>query len=118
MADIAVQTHATIPLIDLISARTTQAPLTLPVNGGAYMRMRHVEAIPSSGSGYSMWRLRALDSLIERLSRAQADQMRSKSPAERQAELLEEAARQIAEDNRRAKPTLGLSEGLLVDIFT
>lgn len=117
MTEFSVPTHASVPVADVISARVSQSTLTLPVNGAVYTRMRHIEGIPAPGGGYSLWRLQALDSLLERLSRAQADQIVNTSFEERYADLMEEAARLIAEDNRRAQPLLGLSQGLLVDML-
>ena len=117
MMEFSVPTHSTVPVADVISARISQSTLTLPVNGAVYTRMRHIEGIPTPGGGYSLWRLQALDSLLERLSRAQADQIVHTSFEERYADLIEEAARRIAEDNRSEQPVLGLTEGMLVDML-
>ncbi|MCA1754451.1 MAG: hypothetical protein LC641_07130 [Spirochaeta sp.] len=73
MLDSTVQpTRSTVPVQDLLRARFADGRISLPVSGSAvYARFRHVQGVPTDGEtmGFSMSRLRILDTLIDRLAR-------------------------------------------------
>jgi len=64
------RTTGTIPLSDLMKVRYASGRLSLPSSQSYFVRFEHVSGIPSGnrGEGYSIVKLRILDTLIDRLS--------------------------------------------------
>lgn len=64
------RTPGTIPLTDLMKVRYASGRLSLPSSQSFFVRFKHVSGIPSGerGEGYSIAKLRILDTLIDRLS--------------------------------------------------
>mgnify|MGYP006293631975 CR=1 FL=1 len=59
-----------VTLSSILRARYSNGPVSLPTRGGVYARLKHIQGVPSRGEGgFTISRLRALDNLIERLSR-------------------------------------------------
>jgi len=89
-----------ISVTDLVRARVSSGPVTIPVNGGVYARLPNVTAVPSGeGAGsVSYARMRVLDSMIGRMRAEQEASAKSseQSELERRQLLLEEVARTIA----------------------
>ncbi len=75
MLDSGIQpTRSTVPVQELLRARYADGRISLPVSGSAvYARFRHVQGVPTDGEtmGFSLSRLRVLDTLIDRLVRMQ-----------------------------------------------
>ena len=62
--------NRSIALSSLLRARHSPGKVNMPLQGGAnYMRLRHVQGIPSmqEGRGYSPARLRMIDAMVDRL---------------------------------------------------
>ncbi|MFP4374489.1 MAG: hypothetical protein ACLFPO_09160 [Spirochaetaceae bacterium] len=62
----------TVPVTSLVKARYGLGKLSLPVNSPlGYARLKHIQGVPPSadGGGFSIQKLQALDSLIDRLAR-------------------------------------------------
>lgn len=102
-------------------ARISDNPIAMPVQGGIYARLSHITAVPSriGGGGYSLVRLRAIDSLISRMAQMQssAPQLSEHDPLERQQQLIDETTRRVVEDIDRSEAQAQLNAGLLVDVF-
>ncbi len=113
--------NATIPLSELVRARISENPIAMPVRGGIYARLSHITAVPahSGGGGYSLVRLRAIDSLIARMAQMQsgAPQPNEADPLEWQQRLIEETARSVVEEIDRSEAQAQLNAGLLVDVL-
>jgi hypothetical protein len=93
----------------------------MPVRGGVYARLNHISGIPagSPNAGYSLSRLRAIDSMITRIARMQ-EQLTPDVPAdpvEQKEAILEEAARQISESIEGNAGGYSAEEGFLVNMF-
>jgi hypothetical protein len=60
----------TVPISDILRVRSAAGRVSLPLNRPLFVRFEHVSGIPSqvSGEGYSVFKLRILDTLIDRLS--------------------------------------------------
>ncbi len=111
MVDVISRPQAiSISVTDLVRARVSSSPVTIPVNGSVYARFQNIAAVPSGSEGsISYMRIRALDSLIGRL-RAQQTRIgasRDLSEVERREELLAQASRELAAD-RDPRPGLFL----------
>ncbi|TVR93831.1 MAG: hypothetical protein EA428_01325 [Spirochaetaceae bacterium] len=68
--------RSTVPVQELLRARYADGRISLPVSGSAvYARFRHVQGVPTDGEtmGFSLSRLRVLDTLIDRLVRMQGN---------------------------------------------
>ncbi len=119
---IPIRTNATIPITDLVRARLTEGRVALPVEGTAYARLDHINAVPSlpGGSGYSITRLQAIDSLLTRIANSRMEELTpdvAEDPVEYQEAVLEEAARLIARDIETGGYRYGVpSEGFLLDM--
>jgi hypothetical protein len=65
-----IQRHNTIHASTVIRAQSAGGRVSLPVrNAAGFTWFRHLEGFPGGGDGYSLARLRSLDSMIERLVR-------------------------------------------------
>lgn len=64
-----------VTLSSILRARYGNGPVSLPTRGGLYARLKHIQGVPSRGEGgFTISRLRALDNLIERLTRLKKGQ--------------------------------------------
>lgn len=60
----------TVNLSSILRAQYSGAKLALPIDGGLYARLKHVQGIPSGGSGgFSFTKLQMIDLMVERLVR-------------------------------------------------
>jgi hypothetical protein len=61
--------NRTIHLSNIIRAQYATGRIAMPVSGGMYARLKHVQGIPAQtpGGGYSISKLRMIDVLVERL---------------------------------------------------
>lgn len=113
--------NATIPLSELMRARISDNPIAMPVQGGIYARLSHITAVPANtgSGGYSLVRLRAIDSLIARMAQMQANapELGEYDLLERQQQLIDETARRVVDDIDRSEAQAQLNAGLLVDVF-
>lgn len=112
--------NLTVPVSELVRARVSENPVALPVRGGIYARLNHISAVParSSDAGYSLSRLRAIDSLISRIARMNQNPTPDVSvdPVEQQEQLLDEVARLLSEGAERAVAGAVPTDGLLIDL--
>ncbi|TVR05260.1 MAG: hypothetical protein EA403_03250 [Spirochaetaceae bacterium] len=79
-----------IALSNLLRARTSPGRVSVPLQGSVnYMRLKHVQGVPASegNSGFSLSRLRMLDTMIDRLEKG-ARATPEASSTERAAEAL------------------------------
>ena len=79
-----------IALSKLLLARNSPGRVSVPLQGSVnYMRLKHVQGVPAPEgySGFSLPRLRMLDTMIERLERS-AQNPRETTATERTAESL------------------------------
>lgn len=116
-----------VTLSSILRARYGNGPVSLPVRGGMYARLKHVQGVPSRGEGgLTMSRLRALDNLIERLTRLKKGEAPEvgKSAAEeqtdRQIEKLSKELRQELASLEQSGFSAGwknLSLGSLVNLL-
>ncbi len=118
---ISIRTNGTIPITDLVRARLSEGRVALPVEGTVYARLDHINAVPSppGTGGYSISRLKAIDSLLTRIANMQQDLTpdTGKDPLEHQQSIMEEAARRIVEDIQSGSFRYGIpAEGLLLDM--
>ncbi|MFP3959579.1 MAG: hypothetical protein ACLFM6_06480 [Spirochaetaceae bacterium] len=111
----------TIPVTSLVKARFGPGKLTLPVSGPlGYARFEHVQGIPSTvdGGGFSIQKLKVLDSLIERLSRMKQNARFTSeddgASAEQIDALIQQYSRQLhhAVDQLSASGYVGEAESL------
>jgi hypothetical protein len=60
----------TVPISDILRIRSAAGRVSLPLNQPIFVRFEHVSGVPSAvnGEGYSVFKLRILDTLIDRLS--------------------------------------------------
>lgn len=83
--------NRSIALSSLIRARYSSGRVNMPLQGSVnYMRLKHVQGVPSpggEGQGFTLSRLRMLDTMIERLESA-ANRSEGQNPVERAAEAL------------------------------
>ncbi|MFW5694158.1 MAG: hypothetical protein ACOCYB_03245 [Alkalispirochaeta sp.] len=117
----AISQNLTVPLSDLVRARVSESRVAMPVRGAVYARLNHISGIParSPNSGYSLSRLRAIDTMITRIARMQ-EQLTpdvSADPVEQQEALIEEAARQIVDSMEQSPAGSAAEEGFLVNMF-
>ena len=97
-----------VSVTDLVRARVSSNPVTIPVNGTVFARLRNVTALPSGteSGGISYMKIRALDSMIGRLRQERPEAHKTETDAlERRLRLIEETARLIAEES---EPESGL----------
>lgn len=90
-----------VSLSSILRARYGSGPVSLPMRGGmVYARFKHVQGVPSRGEGgFTISRLRALDNLIERLSRLKGNQgENSPTSAERVDRRIDELSRQLKQE--------------------
>lgn len=61
--------NRTVHLSSIIRAQYANGRIALPQNGGMYSRFKHVQGVPTggSGAGYSINKLQMIDLLVERL---------------------------------------------------
>jgi hypothetical protein len=107
----AISRNLTVPLTDLVRANVSGSRVAHPVQGGVYARLNHISAVPagSSNAGYSLSRLRAIDSMIARIARAREAMLPdvASDPVEQQEAVLEEVARLVTE-SLEAGPRSGM----------
>ncbi|MEX2443837.1 MAG: hypothetical protein WD492_09545 [Alkalispirochaeta sp.] len=116
-----ISQNLTVPLSDLVRARVSESRVAMPVRGAVYARLDHISGVPSRSpnAGYSLSRLRAIDSMITRIARMQ-EQLTpdvAADPVEQQEAVLEEAARQIAESIERQPAGYSAEDGFFVNMF-
>ena len=72
MLDSAISSQSnTLPVTSLVRARYGLGKLSLPVSGSmGYARFKHIQGVPpiAGDSGFSIQKLQAIDSLIDRLA--------------------------------------------------
>jgi hypothetical protein len=61
-----VLTSGTVPLTDVITVRAASGRVFLPSN--QFVRFEHISGMPSGQGGYSITKLRILDSLLDRIA--------------------------------------------------
>lgn len=122
----------TVPVSNIVRAQVSEGAIVLPVNtsGLVYSNFKNVKGIPApNGTGYTINRLRALDSLIERLRGLGVDEAKL-SPALNagkggNTENLETIVRSLQQElsetlNKRAvqfRGSAGLDAGLAVNFL-
>jgi hypothetical protein len=106
-ASTGISRNLTVPLTDLVRANVSGSRVALPVQGSVYARLNHISAVParSSDAGYSLSRLRAIDSMIARIARAREAMVPdvAADPVEQKEAILEEVAR-LVEESLEAGP--------------
>lgn len=78
---VAAPASQTVSMNNLIRAQYGSGKLSLPLEGGlSYIGFEHVQGVRSFGQteGFSIYRLKLLDSMIERLQAGMADKLASK----------------------------------------
>lgn len=117
----AISQNLTVPLSDLVRARISESRVAMPVRGGMYARLNHISGVPagSPNAGYSLSRLRAIDTMITRIARMQEHVTPdvAADPVEQKEAILEEAARQIAESIGTQPAGYSAEEGFLINMF-
>ena len=125
--------NRTVHLSNIIRAQYSTGRIALPLSGGAYARLKHVQGIPAqtAGGGYSISKLRMIDILVERLVQLKGKSAAHLSGSEGSLEgaasgdpdaLLAQYADQVARSFRAANAispslTSGLAEpGLLFSL--
>ena len=87
-----------VTLSSILRARYGSGPVSLPMRTGMYARFKHVQGVPSRGNGgFTVSRLRALDNLIDRLTRLKGEapaRNASSREVEKQVEELSKELRQ------------------------
>lgn len=118
MADLAIPSHGTIPLTEIVRARVAGHRVAMPVDGSGVVQLRNITAMPTGGGGHTVSRLQSIDNLIERLRLAhgQDESFDSMSPVEQQEVIIEEAARAIVEANLARDDSVYAYQGLLIDV--
>ncbi len=68
-----VRIPSPVPISDLLKVRYASGRLTLPLSQPYFVRFEHVSGVPGAadGGGYSVFKLRILDTLIDRLTTLQ-----------------------------------------------
>ena len=116
-----ISQNLTVPLSDVVRARVSESRVAMPVRGALYARLNHISGIPanSSNGGYSLSRLRAIDTMITRIARMQERLTPdvSQDPVEHQETLIEEAARRIAESMENSTAGYAAEDGFLVNMI-
>lgn len=102
---------------DLVRAQVSDRPVVLPVNGALVARLRHITAVPSlSGQpGFSLSRLRTIDSVIERMAAAQRGVSQVDDPLEHTEQMIQMQAEAVERALERQPAGVDLN-GLLFDI--
>jgi hypothetical protein len=105
---------------EVVRANVSDGRVALPVRGGIYARLNHIAAVPagSTDQGYSLARLRAIDSMITRIARLRETAPAAQTPnsLEARQELIDQVARRIDEALQEQRSTLDPLEGLVIDL--
>ena len=116
----------TIHLSNLIRAQYSPGRIALPTSGAMYTRLKHVQGVPTHtpDGGYSVSKLRMIDTLVDRLIQLKGQSMESPSPqsdAEAEA-MLSRYAQELSTTLNNATPLsqsfrVGLVQpGMLLDL--
>lgn len=72
---VAAPASQTLSIANMIRAQYASDKVSLPLSGGiSYVGFEHVQGVPSEGAdGFSVYRLKLLDLMIDRLSSGHAD---------------------------------------------
>ncbi|TVR58702.1 MAG: hypothetical protein EA426_09485 [Spirochaetaceae bacterium] len=94
--------------LHLLRAQVSEQRISLPVRGPlSFVRMKHVTGVPAGedGRAYSVFRLRVLDTLIDRLSTARGERLQTPELDESTDldALIERYSRQLYEAVRAAE---------------
>jgi len=116
--------NRTVQLSSIIRAQYSPGRIALPVNGGMYTRLKHVEGVPArgAGEGFPVSKLKMIDFLVDRLTRLRNEPVETVRPAnEAQAQqLINDYARELSTALRSAgtQPyTAGIAEsGVILDL--
>lgn len=95
----------TVPLTQVIRARYSNSPISVPADRQAllYARFKHVRGLPThAGEGLPLSKIKALDNLIERLGKAEGKNLGGTSPRPRGSEI----DRMIMDYSRRIHDTI------------
>ncbi|MFP4329234.1 MAG: hypothetical protein ACOC28_00995 [Alkalispirochaetaceae bacterium] len=90
-----------VSLSSILRARYGSGPVSLPMRGGmVYARFKHVQGVPSRGEGgFTISRLRALDNLIDRLSRLKGARVENSNlESEAVDRRIDELSRQLNQE--------------------
>ena len=91
-----------VTLSSILKARYGSGPLSLPMRGTVYARFKHVQGLPGSGDGgFTINRLRALDNLIDRLTR-----LRGESPERESGIASQQVDQQIEQLSKQLRQEL------------
>jgi hypothetical protein len=72
-----------VQLTSILRAQYASGKISLPVDGGLYARLKHVQGVPSQSSGgYSLSKLQMIDIMIERLVRLRGEDVPVTAPAD------------------------------------
>ena len=80
--------NRTVHLSNIIRAQYAPGRIALPVSGGVYARLKHVQGVPaqSAEGGYSISKLRMIDILVDRLVQLKGKAAASLSASATQAD--------------------------------
>lgn len=88
-----------VTLSSILRARYGSGPVSLPMRTGMYARFKHVQGVPSRGSGgFTVSRLRALDNLIDRLTRLKGEAPSRDAMSQEVDKQVEELSKQLREE--------------------
>ncbi|MFP4301530.1 MAG: hypothetical protein ACLFPW_09910 [Spirochaetaceae bacterium] len=90
-----------VTLSSILRARYGNGPVSLPTRGGVYARLKHIQGIPSRGDGgFTVSRLRALDNLIDRLTRLKgmAPETSKSASAQQVDRQIEDLSKQLRQE--------------------
>lgn len=90
-----------VTLSSILRARYGNGPVSLPTRGGVYARLKHIQGIPSRGEGgFTISRLRALDNLIDRLTRLKgmAPEAGKSASAQQVDRRIEDLSKQLRQE--------------------
>ncbi len=88
-------------LASILRAQYSPAKVSLPVDGGLYAPLRHVQGIPGRpGAGYSLSKLQMIDLMVERLVSLRGEPVSVPRPSSEQE--TDRALDSLARDLHRA----------------
>lgn len=114
---VAAPASQTVSMTNLIRSEYSSGKLSVPVEGPlAYVRFQHVRGVPASpdGQGFSVYRLKLLDSMIEGMHSGVGEQQANKELARVMQSLESQPSLTGAVTNA---PMTGEATGMLLNLM-
>lgn len=113
-------------LVSILRAQYSSGKISLPLDGGLYARLKHVQGIPShtGRAGFSLTKLQMIDLMVDRLVRLRGEPRSVPKPTNdaEASDTLQSLARELHDTLSRSRVgggsfASGLAEaGLLVNL--